>query len=197
MQQTNVEGVQEYQYWLYPPTTSVQEVNVIMSNAPAEYARPVTMDATFRSGTNRLYGEWHQNFLNPCTNAKSTPFANPVHTPCPPTWRHFATVSWPVFIPEVYDGRNKTFFFFTYNWSNFQAATPITQSVPTLAMQQGDFSSYPKTVLDPTTNQPFPRNIIPAGRISQFAKGVIADYYGPVYQYVRGPDSYANNAQLI
>src|SRR5207249_8624451 len=70
-------------------------------------------------------------------------------------------------------------------------------SVPTLAMQQGDFSQYPKTIRDPVTGQPFPNNVIPPARIGQFAKGVIKDFYGSVWDsYVGGPDNFVNNVTV-
>jgi hypothetical protein len=61
-------------------------------------------------------------------------------------------------------------------------------------MQGGDFSKYPKIITDPVTGQPFPGNIISPGRISQFAKGVINDFYGSTINYVGGPDNFVNNA---
>lgn len=198
MQQANLEGMQHDQYSLKPPTSAISEVNVILSNAPAEYARPVTMDATFKSGTNRLTGEFMANFVNPCTDARSSPFNNPSYPPCKTQWRFFPSVGGPVYIPKVYDGRNKSFFFFTLNKNPNQALSGIPRiaSVPTLAMQKGDLSKYPATILDPLTGTPFAGNVIPANRISAFANGVVGDYYGSRYNYVGGPDSYVNNGAL-
>lgn len=195
MQQTNLEGVQHDQYVIRVPSSAIAEVNVVMSNAPAEYARPVTMDATFRSGNNRLTGEFWANFVNPCTNARNTPFSQPTSWSCKTEWRFFYTAGGPLYIPKVYDGRNKTFFFFTMNKSPIATVTgiPVVQSVPTQAMQAGDFSRYPKTIIDPATGEPFAGNVIPSARISQFAQGVISDFYGDKYSYVGGPDNFTNN----
>lgn len=198
MTRNNVEGLQGNQFRTLPPMSIVKEASVVLSNAPAEYTQPVTAEATFKSGTNRLSGEWITNFQNPCTDAKSTPFSNPGRVPCVTTWRNFGSVGGPVWIPKVYDGRNKTFFFFTRTFTpDTIVQYPVTATVPTLAMQAGDFSRYPRTVRDPRTGQPFPGNRIPAERISQLAKGVIQDYYESTYQYIGSPDNFSNNAFLI
>src|SRR5262249_44721681 len=73
----------------------------------------------------------------------------------------------------------------------------LPSSVPTLAMQSGDFSQYPVTIIDPVTNTPFPGNIIPSNRISQFAKGVITDFLGSTVDYVGSPNSFVNNREAL
>ena len=199
MEQTNLEGVQHSQFRIVTPPSAIGEVSVVMSNAPAEYARPVTMDATFRGGSNRFTGEYWMDLKNPCTDARNDPFTRPPTWPCPSNWRYAWVASGPVYLPKIYDGRNKTFFFFTYarkQPSNI-SAPGIIANVPTLAMQGGDFSKYPKTIIDPITGQPFSGNVIPPNRISQFAKGVINDFYGSKYTYLGGPDNYTDNGIAI
>ncbi len=86
----------------------------------------------------------------------------------------------PVFIPKVYDGRNKTFWYMTYT-KQLQPATisfPIS-TVPTALMRQGNFSELGnQTIYDPnttvgTTRQPFAGNIIPQSRISNVARNLM------------------------
>ena len=102
----------------------------------------------------------------------------------------------PAYIPHVYDGRNKTFFFFA--WEGYKAIQHISgvyQTVPTAAMRNGDFSALltgkvvgtnplggsvaENMIFDPTSgqsvngqvvNMPFPGNVIPASRISPVAR---------------------------
>ncbi len=97
-------------------------------------------------------------FVNPCLNIVNTPFSQPERAPVRNQWRQFFDVGGPVYIPHVYDGRNKTFFYFAWGRPNsFGAKFPaIDGNVPTLAMQAGNFSNYPKTIIDPTTGLPFP-----------------------------------------
>ena len=55
------------------------------------------------------------------------------------------SVGEPVYIPKVYDGRNKTFFFFTYEeYTGSGYPNNFDDTVPTTAMRQGDFSSFYK-----------------------------------------------------
>ena len=86
----------------------------------------------------------------------------------------------PVFVPKLYDGRNKSFWYFTYT-KDLRPATigfPVS-TVPTALMKQGNFSELgSQPIYDPattsgTTRQPFPGNIIPQSRFSTVAKNLI------------------------
>ena len=93
-------------------------------------------------------------------------------------------VGGPVWIPKVYNGRNKTFFYFTTNW--YKQANAISTGVGTVAtarMKQGDFSELgAKLIYDPSstatvsgaiTRQPFIGNIIPTSRFSSVSKNIL------------------------
>jgi hypothetical protein len=102
--------------------------------------------------------------------------------------------SWggPVQIPHLYDGKNRTFFFASYEgFANRQASNALTLSVPTAEMYDGDFSNWVDSsgrmllIYDPATTRPnpngtgfirdpFPGNIIPANRFSAVAKQYLA-----------------------
>ena len=198
MLQTSMEGFQ----FNYISTTvgwnAIEDVTAITSNAPAEYARPATINATMRSGTNQLHGEYVRAFVNPCLNATNTAFSQPKRAPCGTKWRQFFDVGGPVYIPHLYDGRNKTFFYFAWGRPNsFGAKFPaIPANVPTLAMQAGDFSNYPKTIIDPTTGAPFSTNIIPANRISPVATAIVNQFFGNTLGYTGGPNNFVNNRVL-
>ena len=101
----------------------------------------------------------------------------------------------PVYIPKVYNGRNKTFFLFNYEGRRRSQPGAISTSlVPTNQFRTGDFSQLlnrmsasgaalpPVLIVDPTVSNPdnptpFPGNIIPAGRIGggQGASGLYSD----------------------
>jgi len=102
----------------------------------------------------------------------------------------------PIYIPKVYDGRNKSFFYFT--WAGFWQPSAVTvngsESTPTAAMLQGNFagltnSAGPVIIYDPATtglngNAPgvrsaFAGNIIPQARFSAIAKNIIPYIPGP------------------
>src|SRR4029079_10077948 len=80
------------------------------------------------------------------------------------------TVGGPVYIPKLYNGRNRTFFFFSYEGGREGNGQSTTSSVPTARMRNGDFSEVPATIFNPfsvrtingvATRDPFPCNIIP------------------------------------
>ena len=83
----------------------------------------------------------------------------------------------PVWIPKVYNGKNKTFFFADYEGLMYPRATTTQNFVPTAAMKTGDFSHESGTVIDPTTGKAFAGNIIPANRISSIAKTVQSTFF--------------------
>ena len=106
--------------------------------------------------------------------------------------------------PGVYNGKNRSFFFFNINWirvATFPASSFI--SVPTPAFKNGDFSELKDAqgnlipIYDPATTRPdgkggftrdpFPGNIIPEDRFSTVAKNVLPFYPNPT-----GPGIYNN-----
>ena len=121
-------------------------------------------------------------------------------------------------LPKIYNGRNKTFFFGSLGlfYSRVGSSNAIV-TIPTQAMLKGDFSGFVGTngvqipIFDPATTVPagtsfqrtqFPGNIIPATRISNFAKvinplypapslpGVINNFYdhkAPTWPYFNNP----------
>lgn len=89
----------------------------------------------------------------------------------------------PVFIPKVYDGRNRTFWYVTYSKDKRPVSitgTPVS-TIPTVLMKQGNFSQLPaaQIVYDPattsgTTRLPFAGNVIPQSRFSAISRGMVA-----------------------
>ncbi len=91
----------------------------------------------------------------------------------------------PVFIPKVYDGRNKTFWFATYSKDKRPVtASQVLSTVPTLRMKNGDFGEVPQLIYDPATTAgnvrtPFPNNIIPTSRFSTISRNILAAIPNP------------------
>lgn len=85
----------------------------------------------------------------------------------------------PIHIPKVYDGRDKTFYYFTFSQRLLPANISFPLStVPTAAMKQGDFSGISQLIYDPATTMgatrtPFPGNRIPANRFSKVSQALI------------------------
>jgi hypothetical protein len=73
----------------------------------------------------------------------------------------------PFSLGKLYNGQGKSFFFGSYEGLRLPKQTVLVQSVPSLALRQGDLSAYlPKTINNPKTGLPFPNNIIPMSEIS-------------------------------
>jgi hypothetical protein len=135
-----------------------------------------------KSGSNNLHGNIFEFFRNDALDAKA-PFQSQI-----PKLRQNQfgfVVGGPVYIPKLYDGRNKTFFLVNYEGWRIYTGTNDYFYVPPPSWLTGDFSqSGLKTMaqgcvpgpgqlcmpVDPTTGQPFPGNIIPAGRFSRMAQ---------------------------
>jgi len=174
-----------------PPPEATEEVGVIVNNYDAQYGRTGggVVSATLKSGTNRLHGtvyEYHRNrALNANThnnNRQGLPKGAFI-------WNQpGVTVNGPVYIPKVYDGRNKTFFLFSWEAIKQNIPNNPLETVPTDANRAGDFSALhqtngaPITIYDPlTTGQggganlrlPFAQNRIPVARFDPVAVKVM------------------------
>src|SRR5437016_4853176 len=130
-----------------PGTDSIQEWAVQTSNYSAEFGQAgnAIMNVTMKSGTNQFHGSAYDYFVNEFMNA-GQPFTNDgqgnlIRTKSRrPDWGF--TLGGPVWIPKVYNGRNRSFFFF--NWEEYRNNTnvlPPAQTVPVDAYRQGNFSA--------------------------------------------------------
>jgi Carboxypeptidase regulatory-like domain/TonB dependent receptor len=126
-----------------PPLEAVQEFKVITNNMSAEFGRSGggVLTAGTRPGTNALHGSFYEFLRNDILNAKSF-FDNLRGAPKGAFRRneYGFSVNGPVYIPRLYDGHNRTFFFF--NWEQTKQRTPdnIETTVPTALERIGDFS---------------------------------------------------------
>jgi len=156
-------------------TEGVQEFKVLQSNFAPEFGESGDgiINLAMKSGTNEFHGSAYDFFRNRALDARSWELNtqnsyNLRHgvapNPQPPdTQNDFGfTVGGPVYIPHLYNGRNKTFFFFDYEGFRFHTGSSGTVSYIPEAFRNGDFSALlPGTQLyDPTTHNPIPGNIL-------------------------------------
>ena len=166
-----------------PPVDAVEEFKVVTGAYDAQYGRNGggVVAVAMKSGTNKLHGSAYdfmkRSFLDANTFANNSVGGAKNYDKLD-EWGF--TVGGPVWIPKVYSGKDKTFFFVAYehyHW-NTLARNQIS-SVPTPAQRTGDFSQtfnsagQLNTIYDPATGQsvngtwvrsPFPGNIVPAAR---------------------------------
>ncbi|NWG14356.1 MAG: TonB-dependent receptor [Acidobacteria bacterium] len=184
------------------PAKAQRSAEVVAFSAPAEYERAVTVNTTYKTGTDSLHGSLDGNLQNPVLNAVKTPVYQGPRDPGVSTWRYHVVAGGPVYIPHVYDGRKKTHWFFAYqnNVGGLKAKVVPGASIPTMLMRDGDFSGWSITIKDPLTGQPFPGNKIPASRISQVSRLAAAEFFdrgGYPFRYVGSPSSTVGNAEWL
>ena len=149
---------------------SFQEVKVDLSNNSAEFGSLGQVTVISKSGTNQLHGSLFDYYSTPWFRAKGF-----FDTARSTGVSHFpgGSIGGPVFIPKIYNGRNKTFFFFSYETSRGSSVQDrLTPTVAPQSWRTGDFSSLGTPILDPTTGLPFPGNKIPANRINPVSQKI-------------------------
>lgn len=123
-----------------PSVDMIQEFSLQTSNFAAEYGQigGGLYNFTTKSGTNNLHGTAYEYFTNEAMNA-SAPYT---HADPRSRKNDFGgTIGGPVWIPKVYDGRNKTFFFFNIEvYRNTVNTAGSFQTLPTALMRGGNFS---------------------------------------------------------
>jgi hypothetical protein len=160
-----------------PNPDALQEFSVQVNNFSAEFGRQAggVVNAVTKSGTNDIHGSAFEFVRNNALNAVNffAPVVNGNKLTDGLKRNQFgATLGGPVFIPKVYDGHNKTFFFFSYQ-GTIDKRAPVSSSivVPTAAQRAGNFGT--KTVIDPTTGKPYPNNTIPASQFNPLSIAVL------------------------
>src|SRR5215469_15025477 len=136
---------------LIPTQDSIQEFKVQTSNLGAEwghFAGGVTNLST-KGGTNRLHGEAHEYLRNRIFNANDF-FLNAAGKPRPPWVQNQFGVDagGPLRLPH-YNGRNRTFWFGSWESFRLRIGQPYTATVPTAEERAGDFSLIATPILDP------------------------------------------------
>jgi len=149
----------------YPSTEGIQEMAVTAFNNNAEFAQIGDVTFTTKSGSNQFHGSAFEYLQNDALDAKILNFTEKAP-------KHFNTfggsLGGPVSIPKLYNGRDKTFFFFDYEGNRRHTSAPEQLLVPTQAERSGDLSALvlqqqAGALMDPFTGQPYHNNTIPSG----------------------------------
>lgn len=137
----------DYTQMAQPNTDAVQEVAYQTSNYAPEFgqAGSAVINMTMKSGTNQYHGTGFEYFVNEDLNAADPFTENPSLTgkyrPLNRRNDFGGTLGGPVIIPKLYNGKNKTFFFFAYEEYLEGTSYNFTDTVPTTAFRNGDFSA--------------------------------------------------------
>jgi len=187
-----------------PPSESVRELKLITNNFSAEYGMSGggVLTASSASGTNTFHGSMYEYLRNTILNANGW-YRNSVDLPRAVYHGNLYgfSIGGPVRIPKIYNGKNRTFFFFNFEKNPTIAPDAITGTVPTAAMRSGDFSGlvdqsgHQIKIYDPNTTTLVPgttntwtrqqfsyngvANVIAPSRISPIAQQVLSYYPQP------------------
>lgn len=133
----NLNDMSQNQITFQPTINTVSEFKVDNSSLSAEYGRNsgAVVNVATRSGTNQFHGEAYDYIRNNDVDARN--FFNPSPVPMSTFKRNQpgADVGGPVWIPRLYDGRDKTFFFLSYEGLLQTQGLTINSGVPTLAQR--------------------------------------------------------------
>src|SRR5258708_27487296 len=220
-----IDGLNNNDNWVEGPVMNVnqdtiQEVKVEVSNYSAAYGRDVgQISVTSKSGTNALHGTVYDSFQNSGLNAND-PYSN--HQGFGRNAYHQNqygfTVGGPVYIPKVFSGKNKMFFFGSFERLRNRGLSTFATYVPTPAERTGDFSAwltrfpvnpvscdgsssapancrfviYDPTTYDPNTGlrQPFSNNVI--SNPSPIALAYLSHFPQPTGYVSPDPNNFAN-----
>ena len=186
-----------------PNVDSVQEFKVQTNTMSAEYGFTLggVVNLVTKSGTNQYHGTLYEFLRNNWLDANSWSNNRAQRPRQPLRYNQYGgSIGGPLQLSKrifgplgVYDGRDRTFFFYNYEGYQFVTNASGFYTMPTEAFRNGDFSKLadatgkPILLYDPTTTRanptgngflrdPFPGNIIPANRIDPVAKNILRFY---------------------
>ena len=197
---------------------SIEDLTVVSTALPAEYGHTAggVINVVKKTGTNQLHGlasdyghtrsMAHRAFFDMYRTSQPGPSYAPSANWQEPDFN----LSGPVYIPKIYNGKNRTFFFVAYQHMIEKLSVGSTfATVPDAAMRNGDFtfplSPTPANLLyDPAstrqlpdgawTRDPIPGNIIPKNRWDPVAQKIMSMNFWPLPNY---PGAYTSNGPAI
>ena len=167
-------------------TDALQEVKLLTTGVPAEFGRAGAgvLVAVFKSGTNELHGSAEDRYIN--RHLLHRRYFD-VLPQTPITYHEIAAnLGGPVWLPKLYHGKDRTFFFVAAQRHHEKASETAITAVPTPEMLSGDFSFAGKglPIFDPLSTRqdekgtwlrdPFPGNRVPLARFDPVAENFLS-----------------------
>lgn len=180
-----------------PGLDSIQEFTVANNASSAKFTRPGTIIYLTKSGSNALHGSLFVTNRNSGYGVARA--RNNMTNVIPQLNRneYGGTIGGPVWIPRLYNGKNRTFFFFSYEGYKLRQATYNLYRVPTEAMRNGDFSGlvngagtffpiYNPWTTDPATFQRQPFNY--GGTLNRIDPALVSPLAKYLYSVLPAPN---------
>src|SRR5262245_35356799 len=181
-----------------PTVELVQEFKLQTNSFSAEFGFTggAVVNVVTRSGTNQIHGSAFDFLRNSAMNANAF-FSNRNGRPIVPSRRNQfgGAVGGPVYLPKIYNGRNRTFFFFHHEGTKSASQATTTQTLPTLLERQGNFTetfdasgrqiqiynpfNVTRDAAGNPLRAPFPGNVVPSSMFSAPAVAAMKFYPDP------------------
>ena len=133
---------------MFPSFNSIEEIRVSESNNNAEFSGVADITTVSKAGTNHFHGGLYENHENTVFNS-----GNPFSSTKPKIIMNDfgATLGGPLVVPHIYNGKDRTFFFISYEGLRLPRETTLLESVPSAAMRAGDITGYLKQTYCPSS----------------------------------------------
>ncbi|MBL8175619.1 MAG: carboxypeptidase regulatory-like domain-containing protein [Bryobacterales bacterium] len=174
-----------------PPSSAISEFRIEVSPYDATFGHTpgATVNISTRGGTNELHGDVRYWFRNSALDAPNW-FENRNGTK-PAVYqdnRYGLSAGGPVWIPKVYAGRNRTFWFYAYEGNQWGRPTTATNTVPAVGQRTGDFGNLLPLgaryqIYDPLSTRlissgryqrdAIPGNVIPQARLDRVGLNLV------------------------
>ncbi len=161
---------------MFPSFNAIEEIRISENLNPAEYGGVADVTTVSKSGTNTFHGGAFENLQNNYFNASDT-FSH--ETPLIRMNDYGIYLGGPVILPKLYNGRDKTFFFGSFERLSLPKEETLLLSTPTAAMRNGDLSAYlnPSLGGDGVQVTGYPGNMIPASQINPWSRALLDSFY--------------------
>jgi hypothetical protein len=159
-----------------PSLDAIAQFKVLSTGAPAEFNQPAQVVVVSASGGNRLHGEALEYNRSKGMGAK-TYFGGSTARPPYQRNEYGGNLSGPIFIPRLYDGRNRSFFFAAFEGFHLTQSYSDNTQQPSLLERQGIFTEFTTPIINPLTGAAFLGNVIPTANQSTVSLALLKALY--------------------
>ena len=153
---------------VFPSVEGIEEIRVSSINNNAEFAQTGDITTITKPGTNSWKGSAFFNLNNEGLNANPNYFSKSIPNQSD-NKNYGGSLSGPII-------KNKTFFFVTFERLHIARTGVASATVPEADFRSGNFSRLGSAIIDPTTGQAFPGNVIPSSRINPVSSIILSKY---------------------
>ena len=158
---------------LFPSVEGIAEFRVDTAANSAEFSQASDIMVISKSGSNDFHGGAFWYFQRRSLNSED---AISGIVPEGDANTFGTSIGGPVLLPHVYDGKNKTFFYFDYEGVRLDSNTLISANTPPTAWITGDFSGSGSTIIG-LNGSPLPGNKVPSSQLNEVATKLIPSVF--------------------